>query len=194
MTKIRKKSRPIYRNGERNCPICVAPLPAHQTWPGADYRFCGAPECAAKVKKLRQGRYIGPNERKCGRVDCNDFVPEGRYSTNPDFICCSPECWYSHTFKDGGETMTCDCGCGTEFKRKKKQNNPDGLVFLSPKHMGDYYRKKNLAESCGVFREIADEYLEGYAPLRYSETGGVRRALCPFFLYLNEQGSLPWIR
>lgn len=167
MTKFRKKSRPIYRDGERSCPICDSPLPAHQTWPGADYRFCGAPKCAAKVKKLQQARYIDQNERKCDRDECSNFVPEGRYRTNPAFLCCSADCWYAHTFKDGGERVTCDCGCGTEFTRKKKQNNPGGLVFLSPQHGGDYHRKKYLEESCGVFREIAYEYLEGFARLRY---------------------------
>jgi len=121
MNRTRKRSRPVYRDGERKCPICDAPLPAHQTWPGADYRFCGAPKCAAKVKKLQQARYVGPNELKCHRAVCDNFVPEGRYRVNPAVICCSAECWYSHTFKDGGEKIKCDCGCGTKLPGRRNR-------------------------------------------------------------------------
>jgi integrase/recombinase XerC len=74
---------PKYEAGERSCPICSDPLPAHQTWPGAIYRFCGKPECAAIVKTMKGGRYIGTGEHKCEGADCDNFVPEGRYRPQP---------------------------------------------------------------------------------------------------------------
>ena len=45
MTMTKNELMPKYEAGERTCPVCAALLPAHQTWPGARYRFCGKPEC-----------------------------------------------------------------------------------------------------------------------------------------------------
>ena len=60
---------PKYEYGERTCRVCSAPLPAHQTWPGATYRFCGKPECSAVVKLKKRGRWIGPGEYPPDQAD-----------------------------------------------------------------------------------------------------------------------------
>ena len=80
---------PKYKAGERTCPICADPLPAHQTWAGAKFRFCGQSECTVIVKAMRWGRYVGPNERKCEAGDCDNFVPAGRYSAKPKYLTCT---------------------------------------------------------------------------------------------------------
>jgi integrase/recombinase XerC len=177
---------PKYTTGERNCPLCEDPLPAYQTWQGARYRFCGSPECGAKVKCFQHGRYIGRNEHQCEGGDCSNFVPEGHYSKKPVYLCCSAECWYRRNQR-GSHRMKCGCGCGREFFRLSKRNNTNGLVFFSPRHQGDYVRNKNLTNSCGAFREIIDEYLGGYASRHYRTVDPIGTALAPFCLFLNEQ-------
>jgi integrase/recombinase XerC len=158
---------PKYEAGERNCPICSEPLPAHQTWAGARYRFCGKPECAAIVKaKKGGGRYIGANERKCDCEDCENFVPEGWYRHRPTYFSCSANCWYRR-FVKGNLVLKCDCGCGKDVLRPCKRKTTTGLVFASKKHQSNYLINKYLTERCGVFRDIADEYLNGFAALHY---------------------------
>lgn len=174
-----------YDEGERTCPICGEALPAHSTWPGARYRFCNRPECTEKVKHLKGGRYFAENTQKCKGPNCTNFVPEGRYSANCKFIACSPEC-YRLRLAQGGIVLTCDCGCERTFHRASHDHSKSGLVFLSPRHQGDYLIEKTLKESCGRFRPIADEYLDGVARQHYSELRGVRRSLATLFLFLQE--------
>jgi integrase/recombinase XerC len=180
---------PNYAARERTCPICGTPLPAHQTWPGARYRFCSASECAAKVKKLPRGRYIRPNEHKCEGDACSNFVPEGRYSIIPAYLSCCAACWYRRRER-GNIRVKCDCACDREFFRSAariKRANTGGLLFFSPQHQGHYIRNKYLADRCGVFREIVDEYLCGFASFRYRDLGHVRTVLGPLCLFLSEQ-------
>jgi integrase/recombinase XerC len=177
---------PKYEAGDRSCPVCAASLAAHQTWPGARYRFCGAPECAAKVKTIQGGRYIGPKEHRCEGDNCSNFVPEGWYRMIPSYLSCSAACWFRRMAK-GNIRMKCGCGCGQEFLRASKRRSISRLVFFSPQHQGDYVRNKYLTESCGAFREIVDEYLKGFAALHYRDQRHVREALGPFFLFLSER-------
>jgi integrase/recombinase XerC len=100
---------PKYEAGERACPLCSESLPAHQTWPGARYRFCGQPECLAIVKRMMCGRYIGPNEHKCDGDTCDNFVPQGRYRAHPAYLSCSAECWYRRSIKGN---LAYSGGCG----------------------------------------------------------------------------------
>ena len=120
---------PKYAAGKRTCPICGTPLPAHQTWPGARYRFCGAWECVAKVKKLPRGRYIETNEHKCEGAGCSNFLREGLYRKGHADLCCSAECWHRR-HQRGSHRMKCDCGCGREFFRLKKSTNLNGLTVF----------------------------------------------------------------
>jgi integrase/recombinase XerC len=176
---------PMYGAGQHTCPICSAPLPAHQTWPGARYRFCGSPGCKEEVMKLRGGRYIGSNEHNCEGGGCSNFVPEGRYSTVPIYLSCSAACWYRRMNR-GEILFTCDCGCGEKFYRRGKRENMHGLYFLNPQHQGAYFGNKYLDETCGPFRGIVDEYLKGFASLHYQDLGDVRTAFGSFFSFLNE--------
>jgi hypothetical protein len=66
-----------YEAGQRNCPVCNDPLPAHETWPGARYRFCGKPECADVVKTSPAGIYIAQDERRCDGPQCENFLAPG---------------------------------------------------------------------------------------------------------------------
>jgi hypothetical protein len=140
---------------QHKCPICGDPLPAHQTWPGARYHFCGKPDCVAAVKKLPFGDYISAQERQCDGFECNNFLPEGRYHRGSGKQYCSPECWLRC---HGREPAKCECGCDTWFLCKIERIG-DKPVFMSPRHAGAYYRNKRLAEACGSFKEVLDEYL-----------------------------------
>jgi len=84
--------------------------------------------------------------------------------------------------------MTCGCGCGTKFFRRSKRERKNGLVFLSPVHQGRYKTAKYLAECCGPFRAVLDEYLEGPVAIRSRRPDQVRAALAPFFLFLSQEG------
>jgi integrase/recombinase XerC len=176
-----------YGAGERTCPICSESLPAHQTWRGARYRFCGQPECAAVVRAKKGGRYIGANERQCHGNECGNFVPEGWYRKRPTYLSCSAECWYRRFLK-GNLIRKCACGCGKDVLRPCKRKSATGLVFLSARHQADYITNKYLAETCGVFRGIFDEYIGGFAALHYRNVQYARIKLCPFFQFLTVKG------
>src|SRR5271170_3168968 len=126
-----------YEFGERSCPVCLEPLPAHDTWPGARYRFCGKAECAAQVKSDGKGVYFGSNERKCDGPDCNRFVAEGRYDRIATHYACCVECWIRRRTK-GTRPLICGCGCGETFFGKAQRRPIGGLYFKSPRHYGDY--------------------------------------------------------
>ncbi|WP_221271546.1 tyrosine-type recombinase/integrase [Tunturibacter empetritectus] len=59
---------------------------------------------------------------------------------------------------------------------------------MSKRHLSDYLINKYLTDCCGPFRELVDEYLNGFATLHYENLATVRTGLGPFFLFLNEQG------
>ncbi len=176
-----------YEAGIRKCPICDSPLPAHQTWPGARYRFCMKPECMAKVKESRCDRYIGLDQQKCERDGCTNFVPEGLYRSRPTYLTCSAECWHRRNSK-GKPIRNCDCGCGQQVLRRCKRKSVTGQMFVSPKHHGNYQINKHLAQRCGLLLNIVDEYLKGFAALHYSDVSKVRNGISPFFLFLNKHG------
>jgi len=163
--------------------MCGVPLAAHQTWPGAPYRCCGASACASKVRKLPGGLYVAAHERKCDASGCQNFVPEGRYRIR-SAVCCSLECWES-VQRRGTVRLVCACGCGQEFFRQRKPRHRRS--FISLQHEGDYVRNKYLEEACGGFRTILEEYLVILGATNYRSTDGVRSRLGSFFRFLNER-------
>jgi hypothetical protein len=104
-----------YQDNERCCPICNTTLAAHQTWPGAQYRYCLQPACTTVVRENLKGgcRYIGPGEQPCTALGCSAFVPEGRYATNPSRLVCSPECCMRAPTER--PILLCACGCGQQL-------------------------------------------------------------------------------
>jgi integrase len=173
-----------FEEGERLCPVCKKSLPAHDTWPGFHFQFCGSPDCAAKIER---SRYIGPNERKCAGPGCDNFVPAGFYHPKASFLTCCGKCWIRRRTK-GNRLLSCGCGCGQEFLGKAERKPIDGKYFLSARHYGNYLHAKYVTETSGVFRDLVVEYLEGFAILHYKEQQTARRALGPFFRFLNEEG------
>jgi integrase len=178
-----------YSDGEKTCPICGKPLPAHETWPGARYRFCDSVECRGVVKFSSTGRYIGPNEHRCEGPDCDNFVPAGRYDVRADYVTCCGECWIRRRTK-GNRLLTCGCGCDEQFLGRAERRPIDGLYFMDSKHFGVYLHNKYLDKNCGALRPIADEFLGGFAKLHYRELQTLRSAIGPFFLFLKELGII----
>jgi integrase/recombinase XerC len=177
-----------YANAERQCPICNDPLPAHTTWPGARYRFCGREGCAAGLKMLKTGKFVEADSEPCGASGCSNFIPRGRYERKLVFVACSAEC-YKRRALDGSIRLTCGCGCGSEVRRaSNSREGRSGRVFLSREHCNEYRRNTHLNETCGVLRPIMDEYLQGFAAFHYRNVKFVRGSLPRFFLFLNEQG------
>jgi integrase/recombinase XerC len=172
-----------YEEGERSCPICKEPLPAHDTWPGFRYRYCGTAECAQKITRFR---HIEANQYKCDAPNCENFVPEGFYNKQSGFYTCSPECW-KHRVILGYRVLTCGC-CGQEFIGRGNRKGVEGKYFLSQQHYGNYLHARYVNETSGIFRDLVNEYLDGFATLHYAKTQSVRTALGPFFLFLNERG------
>lgn len=178
-----------YEAGQQHCPICNDPLPVHETWPGARYRFCGKPECAEVVKANQAGIYIEQGERRCDGPQCENFLISGLYSKGARVLTCSVRCANRREWK-GTHNLTCDCGCGLPFLGSKKKNNVSGLVFISHRHRANYLTSKYMRESCGAFLSLANEYFDGFALRHYRDLRVARIALCPFFKFLLLQGIM----
>lgn len=89
--------------------------------------------------------------------------------------------------QSGSVHVVCDCGCGQEFFRSKRRiANSNGPKFLSVEHYGRHRSNTYLNEMCGPFLELAEEYLNGTATLRYKNVRKIHSILGPFFLYLTE--------
>ncbi len=176
-----------FEAGARNCPICNELLPAHETWPGARYRFCGKPECAEVLQASTTGIYIPANKYRCDGPACENFIPSGLYGKTARILTCSPRCANRREWK-GTHTLTCDCGCGLNFLGSKGKNNVSGLVFISQQHRAHYITTKYQSESCGPFLGLVAEYLGGFASRHYRDIRTPRLALCPFFHFLNTIG------
>lgn len=189
-----------YKEGEQGCVVCNCPLPAHETWPGARHPFCGSAECSASLKErnpfegknrpglaAQVGLYVEPSEIKCEGPGCNNFISEGRYDRRGDFVVCSGECWMRRRTK-GNRLLTCGCGCNQQFLGRAERKPIDGLYFLSSRHYGVYQHNKYLDETCGAFKDLVREYLDGFATLHYRETQTVRSCVGPFFLFIKEKG------
>ena len=176
-----------FEAGQRNCPICNEPLPAHETWPGARYRVCGKVECAEILKASTTGMYIAESQRRCDGPQCENFIPSGLYSRTARILTCSPRCANRREWK-GTHDLICDCGCGLHFLGTKKKNNVSGLVFISQQHRAHYITNKYESESCGAFIGLLAEYLDGFASAHYRDIRTPRLALCPFFQFLNTIG------
>jgi len=181
---------PYYEDGEQRCPLCNVPLPAHNTWPGARYRYCMKSECKHQLLAgNRQGwQYIEADTRGCDAEGCTSFLPEGRYSS-ADFKTCSADCFYA-CVNAGMPTRMCACGCGQEVRRITWINCGDGPVYFSRQHMGKHRIEKHLSASAGVFRPILDDYFSGFAKTHYRNLVQARSKLAPFLHFLNAQGIL----
>lgn len=186
MTSLDKKIK-RYAAGERFCRACAGPLPGHETWPNAIFRWCNQKECLASMRVDTVGRYVAPKTLRCDGPDCANFVAEGRYDRRAKLLYCSSLCWKNRILK-GTRPMTCACGCGEEFLGTRKQRSPEELHFKSKQHYSDYRFNKYLKEFIGPFRDIVVEYLDGFAKRRYADLPSIRKALGPFFTFLNEQG------
>ena|ERR1035441_3438159 len=118
--------------GEKTCPSCSEPLPAHELWPNIQYQFCGKPECAEILKATQKGIYIGPNEYKCNGPNCEHFIPFGFYKKRARFLTCSSRCAIRLKWK-GTRRLTCGCGCGREFlgNNKKEQCVRSSFHFIT---------------------------------------------------------------
>jgi len=187
-TKIKK-----YKDGQRSCPICSDPLPAHETWQGARYRYCHKPACTVEVKRLEGGAFIASDERLCDGPDCGRFVPEGRYTNPPKCRTCSGQCWLRHS-RTGLVSKLCSCGCGQILYRRPDLISESGKVFVSGKHKGAYETEAFMRGSCGVFYDLAKEYMEGYARQHYKPSclSIARTSICWFlrFVTIHETPSL----
>lgn len=181
----------IYKDGERRCPICDDPLPAHQVWPGARYRYCLKAACKQQLLARTHPfwHYIEAGAHRCDAEGCENFVPEGRYYSRASFRTCSAGC-YCVCLNPRPSARMCGCGCGQEVRRVERSNN-DNPVFISKKHCGSYRIEKHLSADIGAFRPIVDEYFDGFAQTHYR--GGVataRSTLASFFRFLNERAML----
>lgn len=135
---------PIYEDGERRCPICDEPLPVHQVWPGARYRYCMKNTCKQELLAGGQKgwRYIETGERKCDAEGCENFVLEGRYS-NRSLKVCSAACYYACA-NARNPPRFCACGCGQEVRRISWSNS--GLIqFVSTTNIGARIRSTNTS-------------------------------------------------
>ena len=171
-------------DGERRCPVCKDPLPAHDTWPGHRFQYCGQAECAAKVNHYR---FIPGNSYRCEGPNCQNFVPEGFYDLRAGYYTCCGECWIRRRTK-GNRLLTCGCGCNRQFLGRAERKPIDGKYFLSPRHYGDYQHKQYVIEMAGPYADLFNEYLEGFAEGHYSEVQTARRSLGPWFRFLQEEG------
>ena len=150
-----------YAKGERHCPECDRPLPAHETWPGARHRFCGRPECKAAVKDTEHWRYIEAGTFSCEGPGCTNFIPEGRYDRQAHFLTCCGECWVRRRIK-GNRLLTCGCGCGEEFLGRAKRRPIGGLNFKSTRHYGDYRHKQHVIKASGAFHVVQATWTATY--------------------------------
>src|ERR1035437_4877909 len=114
------KAMPYYKDGERTCPFCNDPLPAHQTWPGARFRYCMKNECKQRLLAgNRHGwQYIEAMTRRCDALGCTNLLPEGRYDNTAAFKTCSAACYYARV-NTGHPPRMCACGCGQEVRRTR---------------------------------------------------------------------------
>lgn len=186
-----------YRDGERNCPVCRRPLPAHVTWPGARYHFCGRKKCAAALRSTAgrgyctstsgpRLRYIGARQVRCSWSRCKHYVAEGLYSAKRTYyIACSAECW-RRRYLIGSVRGKCACGCGMDVLRRGRQVGK--RMFVSKAHHSDYLHRTYLNKSCGPFRALYEEYASGFALIHYRVPKNVSTVLGTFFSYLTGIG------
>jgi site-specific recombinase XerD len=135
---------------------------------------------------MKWGRYLRHGEHKCDGGNCDNFVPEGQYGSRPAYLTCSYDCWHRRSAK-GNLVLKCSCGCGQDFLRPYKRKTLTGLVFASKEHMSAHLIDKYLAEHCGSFRKVVDEYLNGFAAYHYRDPKSVRSSIARFFMFLNNQ-------
>jgi integrase/recombinase XerC len=188
-----------YGEGEQGCCICNAPLPPHETWPGARYPFCGSPACSAELKVRKPfsgkgqagvssmvGLYFGPDERKCDAFGCDRFLVEGRYDARNTLHACSSKCWVK--IHQRSETYVCACGCGTEFfAANKEKRNKRSDRFVNEKHYGAYLKEQHLQARAGDFLPVIREFLNGFAKRHYGEYYTFGK-IATFFEYLLTEG------
>ena len=108
-------------------------------------------------------------------------MPAGWYACRPTYLSCSAECWYGR-FVKGNLVLKCGCGCGEDVLRPCKRKRPTELVFSSKEHLSNYLINKYLTERCGLFRGVAEGYLNGFATPHYRDPRRARHSLGRFWL------------
>jgi integrase len=174
-----------FADGSEPCYICGSPLPAHEKWPGCSKPVCAKSDCYKALRAKKSGVYVSTDEIRCDGPECTNFVPEGLYRKDRRLFHCSSRCWRKRTLK-GTLLIKCDCGCGEEYLGQHKKGAI--LRFKSREHQSRYEFEKYLTDSAGAYREIAIEYLSGFAKLQYADQSSPRKALAPFLRFLNEVG------
>jgi len=180
----------VFQEGERKCPICNEPLPAHETWSGARYRFCMKVECKIAVRRSHSGmRYVEQRQVKCGASGCTNYIPEGVYSLNPPVLTCSAMCAKTKLRATSSrmQQVLCRCGCGVMLTRRISDHNKEGY-FASGSCRDRYRIQRYINENCGVLKDLIEEYLGGEALNRYRVVATARASIVPFFRYLNVRG------
>jgi integrase len=79
--------------------------------------------------------------------------------------------------------LTCDCGCGEQFWRYKKDINSRN--YFNGQHRAAARQRECTEAQCGPYLDPFNEYIEGPAARLYRDLRSVRLALRPFFLFLN---------
>jgi len=175
-----------YADGECTCSSCGSPLPGHETWSGARFRYCGSAACTAALRQHENGRYVAPCTVRCGVEGCIEFVPEGFYNLNAALLCCSSRCWQQHCTKQK-EHLLCSCGCGEQVQRPR-YGTLQGLIYLSAEHQARHKHELFFEQAFGSFRPVVEEYFTDFAQMHYRDLASVRSALGRLFRFLNETG------
>lgn len=175
-----------FADGKRNCPNCGTALPAHETWPGARFRYCGNSACTEQLRQHDNGRYVAPNTVKCDAEGCTEYVPEGFYGPYASFLCCSVSCWQKRRAQRQEEVL-CACGCSTPVTHRVRSALNDS-AYVSPEHQARHKQELFLKEAFGAFRPIIEEYLTDFVSLHYRAPKYVKSSLGRLFRYLNEIG------
>jgi integrase/recombinase XerC len=168
--------------GDKNCSSCKKPLPAVDSWPGRSFFYCDEPECRTAAIDHPRRKFIEAGTVQCMAPDCTNFVPEGSYDPRHSTFVCSISCWNKRQAK-GCAMRTCAC-CGLEYMGSERPTKT-GLYFFSSVHRGRYQTAQSL-DRCGVLRPVLEEYLDGFAKLRYRKVRSARQSLVPFFLFANQ--------
>ena len=174
----------LFKDGERICPSCGTPLPAHETWPGCRFRYCGSVKCTEELRRQDHGRYVEPNSIRCDADGCDNFAPEGFYGPYVSFLCCSSSCWRFRRTKRQ-DPVLCSCGCGEEVPHRVR-NALHNRAYVSTEHHARHNHELFFASAFGHFRPVVEEYFESFAVLHYRYLASVRSALARFFRFLND--------
>jgi site-specific recombinase XerD len=153
-------------------------LPAHESWPGAKFRYCGRANCTEALRKHDHGRYVAPNTVICEAAGCSNYLPEGFYRGGASYACCSGACW-----KD------CRIRAKNEGYAKNNAQRKQTRLEVVPTNPKKQYKRKAIWELVPpAFQSVVEQYFTDFVPLHYRDQGSVRSALGRLFRYLGEAG------